>query len=362
MYTDAGDEYQGKTFGLEFAVKATQATGEADGFGNTDYDKDAEFAWSGETDESGLEANTNEQAKTVSIDTPEQLAAFAAAVNAGTSYKGYTVTLQDDMNLDGKEWTPIGRPGKAFEGNFDGNGYTVSNLKISTPSVSDVGFFGFTTGGEIRNLKFENAQVEGYLDVGVVAGCPYTSTYTNIEVTGTVQVKGFSYAGGMFGKNAYNDLSNLVIDVSGDSYVKADSVEGIYEYRTYIGGVVGFMGEGNITVSNVVSNIDVYGSTCDVGGITGIAHYGNTFENCISSGDVYLLSAPSIAEGTEVGGIAGVWMNSSSGTVTLRNCSFTGSLHAALSDGTDITDQISGNTLTGSKYYPDSDAGQLIIE
>lgn len=122
------------------------------------------------------------------------------------------------------------------------------------------------------------------------------------------------------------------------------------------------MGEGNITVSNVVSNIDVYGSTCDVGGITGIAHYGNTFENCSNSGDVYVLAAPSIGDGTEIGGIAGVWMNSASGAVTLRNCSFTGSLHAALSDGTDITDQISGNTLTGSKYYPNSDAGQLIIE
>lgn len=38
MYTDASNEYQGKTFGLEFTVNATQATGEADGFGNTDYD------------------------------------------------------------------------------------------------------------------------------------------------------------------------------------------------------------------------------------------------------------------------------------------------------------------------------------
>ena len=39
------------------------------------------------------------------------------------------------------------------------------------------------------------------------------------------------------------------------------------------------MGEGNIIISNVESNINVTGSTCDVGGITGIAHYGNTFEN-----------------------------------------------------------------------------------
>ena len=51
------------------------------------------------------------------------------------------------------------------------------------------------------------------------------------------------------------------------SYVKAQSET----YRTYVGGVVGFMGEGNNVLSNVESNIDVIGSTCDVGGITGIA-------------------------------------------------------------------------------------------
>lgn len=217
MYADAGIEYMNGSLTTDIHFNATQAPYEEDGFGSDQYDKDAEIAWSGETDESGLKANTNEQEKTVSIDTPEQLAAFAVAVNAGNSYKGYTVTLQDNMNLDGKEWTPIGKSGKAFEGIFDGNGNMVSNLKISTPSVSDVGFFGYTSGGEVRNLKVKNAQVEGYMDVGVVAGCPYTSKYTNIEVTGTVQVKGFSYVGGMFGKNAYNDLSNLTIDVSGDS-------------------------------------------------------------------------------------------------------------------------------------------------
>ena len=65
------------------------------------------------------------------------------------------------------------------------------------------------------------------------------------------------------------------------------------------------MGEGNIIISNVESNINVTGSTCDVGGITGIAHYGNTFENCICTGNVTLVNANDAGDQLEIGGIAG---------------------------------------------------------
>lgn len=357
MQESAGNEYQGAGVSFNVNIIATQYTHEEDGFGSNQYDAAASYAWSGGTDDEGLEGNTDAQAKAVSIETPEQMASFAAAVNAGNTYKDYTVTLEKDLDLGGENWTPIGRSGHTFQGVFDGNGHTVSNLKVDMASSSDVGFFGFTQGGEIRNLTIHNAQVKGYLDVGVVAGTPYTSAYSNIKLTGTIQVDGYAYVGGMFGKNAYADLSDLTIDAVEGSYVKAES-EG---YRTYVGGVVGFMGEGRQSVSNVVSNIDVYGSTCDVGGITGIAHYGNTFANCISTGDVYLTNSIFDENKLEIGGIAGTWMNSSDGSVTLRGCSFTGTLHAVHNEQ-DISGEVAGNTLTGSKYYPDSNEGQLIIE
>lgn len=357
MYEEAGNEFQGDSFAADVTILAKQTPKETDGFGSNQYDAAAPYAWSGGTDDEGLEGNTDAQAKAVSIETPEQMASFAAAVNAGNTYKDYTVTLEKDLDLGGENWTPIGRSGHTFQGVFDGNGHTVSNLKVDMATSSDVGFFGFTQGGEIRNLTIHNAQVKGYLDVGVVAGTPYTSAYSNIKLTGTIQVDGYAYVGGMFGKNAYADLSDLTIDAVEGSYVKAESEE----YRTYVGGVVGFMGEGRQSVSNVVSNIDVYGSTCDVGGITGIAHYGNTFANCISTGDVYLTNSIFDENKLEIGGIAGTWMNSSAGSVTLRGCSFTGTLHAVHNEQ-DISGEVAGNTLTGSKYYPDSNEGQLIIE
>ena len=137
------------------------------------------------------------------------------------------------------------------------------------------------------NFTLYNAFVKAGIDVGAIAGTPYTSSYSNITLAGDVKVEGYSYVGGMFGKNVYKGMENLTVRVNEGSYVKAESET----YRTYVGGVIGFMGEGNIIISNVESNINVTGSTCDVGGITGIAHYGNTFENCICTGNVTLVNA-----------------------------------------------------------------------
>ena len=296
------------------------------------------------------------------ISTVEQLRALATEVNGGTTFSGMQIKLSNDIDLKSEEWTPIGRKDKAFQGTFDGCGYTISNLKIergvnNSSSNADMGLFGFTSEGKVMNFTLYNAFVKAGIDVGAIAGTPYTSSYSNITLAGDVKVEGYSYVGGMFGKNVYKGMENLTVRVNEGSYVKAESET----YRTYVGGVIGFMGEGNIIISNVESNINVTGSTCDVGGITGIAHYGNTFENCICTGNVTLVNANDAGDQLEIGGIAGVWMNSSAGKVTLRKCNFTGTLKSAL-NGVDKSEEVAGNRLTGRKYYPNSNEGELIIE
>lgn len=296
------------------------------------------------------------------ISTRTQLENLAAAVNNGNNFSKIVFRLENDIDLENEPWTPIGKSDKTFNGIFDGNGHTISNLMIDTPSKSDIGFFGFTQQGEIKNLNFHNATVKGYLDVGVVAGTPYTSKYSNITLTGTIQVEGFSYVGGMFGKNAYANLTDLTINADENSYVKANSVENGINYRTYIGGIVGFMGEGNITVSNVVSNIDVTGTTCDIGGVTGIAHYGNSFVNCSCSGNVTLENAVDEGDQLEIGGIAGVWYNQAGVTVRFSGCSFTGTLTTYL-NGEDYSAAVAEtNRITGAAYNRNSSDGELIIE
>jgi len=296
------------------------------------------------------------------ISTVEQLRALATEVNGGTTFSGMQIKLSNDIDLKSEEWTPIGRKDKAFQGTFDGCGYTISNLKIergvnNSSSNADMGLFGFTSDGKVMNFTLYNAFVKAGIDVGAIAGTPYTSSYSNITLAGDVKVEGYSYVGGMFGKNVYKGMENLTVRVNEGSYVKAESET----YRTYVGGVIGFMGEGNIIISNVESNINVTGSTCDVGGITGIAHYGNTFENCICTGNVTLVNANDAGDQLEIGGIAGVWMNSSAGKVTLRKCNFTGTLKSAL-NGVDKSEEVAGNRLTGRKYYPNSNEGEVIID
>lgn len=255
----------------------------------------------------------------------KELQIFRNTVNAGNTYQGKTVKLAANIDLNGEEWTPIGTSKNPFNGTFDGQNHTISNLVI-IGSSSDVGLFGLTKDGEVKNLTVNNAKVSGYLNVGVVAGTPYTSKYTNISVTGHVEVNGFAYVGGVGGKNAYANWTNITVNADDDSYVKATSTDNDTAYRTYVGGVVGFMGEGNHGFENVTSNIDVTGSTCDVGGIVGIAHYGNFFKKVTCSGDVTTL-ADNVEDACESGGIAGVWHNGGS-PVTFEELTYTGSLSA----------------------------------
>ncbi len=288
------------------------------------------------------------------------LRSFAKAVNGGDKFTGRTVKLGANIDLNNEEWTPIGNSTTAFEGTFDGCNYTISNLKAtSNPSGSNIGLFGFTQNGSIKNLVVENAEIKGRLNVGVVAGTPYTSKYENITVKGNVKVDGMSYVGGVGGKNAYADWTNITVDVNTGSYVRANSVENGTAYRTYVGGVVGFMGEGSHTFSNITSNINVHGSTLDVGGIVGIAHYGNNFKNITCSGNVTIENAPAEGYAVYIGGIAGTWYNQAGTKVTLTNCTFTGTL-AAYIDGVKFTNFVN-NGLVGEKYSNNSN-GELVIQ
>ncbi len=306
-----------------------------------------------------LKADNN----TVMVFNAEDLKEIANNVNNGSNrYKGKTVKLMKDIDLANEEWTPIGNGTYSFQGNFEGNGRTISNLKVTdNPSGSNKGLFGFTTDGKISNLVVENAEVKGRLNVGVVAGTPYTSSYENITVKGLIKVDGMAYVGGVFGKNVYANLTNITVDAAEGSYVKADSYENGLAYRTYVGGVAGFMGEGTHEVKNVTSNIDVYGTVCDVGGLVGIAHEGNKFTNVTITGNVYLNGVDTDASSyLEVGGLAGVWMNNGR-DVVFTNCSFKGEVEVTTTANIDLPNYLPYGGLLGKSYNETGD-GKLIID
>ena len=325
--------------------------------------------WDGTvTEEDAPVITTDENGNDVAVvSTGSQLAYLAQMLNGGfannapatrageVDYATMTIVLDTDIDLGNEEWLPIGTSAEPFKGTFDGNGFTIHNLKV-TGNNSNVGLFGVTHEGEIKNLILNNANVSGRLNVGAVAGQPYTSKYTDITVKGHVEVNGMAYVGGVGGKDAYANWTNITVDVDDKSYVKAHSIENGTAYRTYVGGVVGFNGEGSHTFKNITSNINVQGSTIDAGGLFGIAHYGNKFENCVCTGNVEIYAAEEAEEAQEIGGIAGVWNNETGYTVTMNNCAFKGNL----------TTNVEGvnyyyNGLVGSPYSADGE-GKLIID
>ena len=331
---------------------------------NPDEDEYDVDIWDGKTTKMPEHNGTNPDdisgATEVYVEKGSELAWLADLVNGGitraggNNLKGITIVLNENINLNNEPWTPIGSEGAPFCGTFNGNGKTIANLVVNGYD-SNAGLFGFTTDGEIKNLVIENAKVSGRLNVGVVAGTPYTSKYTDITIKGHVEVNGMAYVGGVGGKNAYANWENITVNVDKTSYVKAHSIENGTAYRSYVGGVVGFNGEGGHSFKNIISNINVEGSTCDVGGLFGIAHYGNQFENCSCYGNVKIYAAEEAAEAEEIGGIAGVWNNADNTSVTMTNVVFTGEIFTNIERNT-----VWYGNLVG-KYYKENDLGELTL-
>ncbi len=312
MKEEADNDYQGAGVTFDIVIHAAQYTYEEDGFGNPNYDEDAEYpAWDGSVaTDAELDAITDEQAKTVSVSKPEQLAALAQAVNAGNTYEGYTLELTDDINLNNKPWTPVGNSeagagfweGNAFKGSIDGNGHTISNLYIEdTDRAANLGLFGMivlSDDGFIRDVKFENAYVNGEkaANVGVLAGAVSGGTawasggYLPSRITGITvtdaTVSGMKYVGGVIG---YANTSLEDVTVSGvKATAKFDAAymnpnEPVNDSGQNAGAVVGDLFDLRSIKGVTVSDCVITGLN-KLGGVAGSARHAVKITNATVSG------------------------------------------------------------------------------
>ena len=103
------------------------------------------------------------------IASADDLCNFSEYVNAGNDCKDLTFKLANDIDLSGVEnFTPIGSDSKHyFFGTFDGNGKTISNLKIV--GENNVGLFGCNS-GNIKNVNLTDANITGEEFVGGLVG------------------------------------------------------------------------------------------------------------------------------------------------------------------------------------------------
>lgn len=187
-----------------------------------------------------------------------------------------------DDNNPSQGWTPIGNSGSSrFMGTLDGDDFAIKSFLINRATTDYIGFFGYTEGAKIKNIKFINASVKGKDYVGTLIGYNVNSTITNISAI--TSINGANYVGGLIGYYIIsgNGLGNSI------SY---NSINGDINGITNIGGLVGYSYVSsyanfyeyttNMNIINNITNCVVIGKN-DVGGLLGFAKV-NTDMGCSS--------------------------------------------------------------------------------
>ena len=171
-------------------------------------------------------------------------------------------------------WTPIGNfAGNKYQGTFDGNGKTISNLYIINAASSSVGFFGYAEKGSFKNITFDNAKVKSTVDhyTGILAGFGELCIIENIKTLANCSVEGKNGVGGIAGM-ASGDIGNC------ENHAMVNGANGV-------GGIVGdYRGSGKSIISCANYGVVTGTGNC-VGGIAG--GYGSgTIQNCANYGDI----------------------------------------------------------------------------
>lgn len=144
------------------------------------------------------------------VSTPEELASFNYYVNTASYNTFQYMQLQNDIDLEGYNWVPMGwSGGNPFCSIVNGNSFSIKNMTIDCNEGS-VGFIGWETGCNVQNLKIENARVNGRTEVGILTGQAIGGSYINCHVSG--EVNGYR-AGSMIGHSANNIISDCTADV-----------------------------------------------------------------------------------------------------------------------------------------------------
>ena len=194
-------------------------------------------------------------------------------------------------------WTPIGISfGNKYQGTFDGNGKTISNLYIINAASSSVGFFGYAEKGSIKNITFDNAKVKSTVDhyTGILAGFGELCIIENIKTLANCSVEGKNGVGGIAGMasgdigncenhamvNGANSVGGIVGDYrgSGKSIISCANYGVVTGTGNSVGGIAGDFGSGtiqncanycDITGADIVGNLIGDGSICNLNNVLG---------------------------------------------------------------------------------------------
>ena len=317
MQESAGNEYKNLSIGgVAVTVYATQLNSEFDSFDNT-YDENAEYpidTWNGDIATADELTAATDDNKVVTVDSGKLLAALAQSVNDSKDYSDYTIKLTKNLDLNGIEWTPIGqKSGNKFKGTFDGQGYTVTGLKISEEKAATfdgyVAFFGATEGATIKNLTVVGS-VTGNDAAGIV-GKGVNTTLENCHNKATITATESKAAGivASLDKGTLKNCTNSGAITTKGAWPAA----GIVAWCNPNAAIENCQNFGDVTVTGV-------GDTSQAGGICGNLDSSSVVKNCINSGRI----SASLA-----GGVAGRAKGADAQQIQIVNFTNTGSIVAS---------------------------------
>lgn len=213
----------------------------------------------------------------------------AKLVNGGKT--DINITLDKNIDLTGKDWTPIGTNyDNSYKGTFDGGGHTITGLTVTTYDKY-AGLFGWlNSAGTVKNVVMEGVQITNNHSSGFAGGVVGNSwgTIENCSVSGSVN--GEVYVGGVVGKQTSGSMTGCsssatvkgtvnVGGVAGESwgsmtacYATGNVTLEIYPGKDISGGgVVGFKGGNSVLACYATGNVNSKGSS------TGNVHIGGLF-------------------------------------------------------------------------------------
>ena len=211
---------------------------------------------------------------------------LATYVNGGTGYSDKTITLMNDIDLEGSEtnqWTPIGNyktnTSLIFAGTYDGNNKIISNLYINNDNHWQ-GLFGYNV-GNIKNLVLSDINIKSSGIVGGICGQNQGTISNCGNISGEIiAIAQEARTGGVVGINC-----GTTQNCFNSATVKAENND---SYSMHLGGIVGFNGkESGLTgkVLNCYNTGEVMGDRY-VGGIVGTVYTGSSVSKCYNIANI----------------------------------------------------------------------------
>lgn len=261
-----------------------------------------------------LENPVSEQGSVTAPDSPistaEGLMALAAYINGGGESSGMTWTLSGNIDLTGYTWPGIGTVNIAFQGTFDGAGYTVT-----LPEGSSCGLFGYAKGAQIRKVTVAGRVTSSAHSVGGVVGHAEDTTVEDCvnqaDIVRTTTADD-GYTGGVVGRAEAGAEARAVIrncrnegDLSGTCH--------------QFGGIVGHTD--GVPVTGCRNTGDISGTGVYIGGIVGRVEKNAAVNSCWNTGSV---TGESDSVYRYLGGIIGFGSD-----LSIEACWNAGNIHAS---------------------------------